>query len=72
MKATISALVFAVVGTVMVAAQHQPYFITTPTPGEPVKAGTPYVLQLKKKKTKRGSLKYYIEQKSNNIFSTNN
>ncbi|KAG2225872.1 hypothetical protein INT45_007116 [Circinella minor] len=44
MKAFISALVFAIVGTVMVAAQHQPYFITTPTPGEPVKAGTPFDL----------------------------
>ncbi|KAI7856900.1 hypothetical protein BDC45DRAFT_603950 [Circinella umbellata] len=44
MKAFISALVFAIVGTVMIAAQHQPYFITTPTPGEPVKAGTPFDL----------------------------
>ncbi|KAI9266598.1 hypothetical protein BDA99DRAFT_603946 [Phascolomyces articulosus] len=44
MKAILSALFFALVATVMVAAQHQPYFITSPTPGEAVKAGTPFDL----------------------------
>ncbi|KAI8139255.1 hypothetical protein BJV82DRAFT_694781 [Fennellomyces sp. T-0311] len=39
MKATLSALIFAVFAALMVAAQHQPYYLINPVPGEPVEAG---------------------------------